>query len=103
MSRYIDAESLEKSVNNWLFNINTYYHPHSKRTTIPTSEVFDLIKTEPTADVVEVVRCKDCEFWQSDWIPNTGGDRGCHYCEMMDSFTEPLNYCGYGERKEGQQ
>lgn len=56
--RYIDAESLEESVNNWLYNINTYYHPHSKRTTIPISEVFDLIKTEPTADVRENVMGK---------------------------------------------
>lgn len=59
----------------------------------------DAVQKYQLADVVEVVRCKDCDFWQTDWTPNHGGDQGCHYCEMMDTFTEPLNYCGCAERK----
>lgn len=92
MSRYIDADAyknvLEKLRQRGIF-------PKSSDVKILRNYLDEF----PTADVVEVVRCNDCEFWQNDWIPNTGGDRGCHYCEMMDSFTEPLNYCGYG-RKE---
>lgn len=92
MSRYIDADAFDDTVqtlNEQGWNITRIDYKRMDRV------LFEM----PTADVVEVVRCKDCEFWQTDWIPNTGGDRGCHYCEMMDSFTEPLNYCGCAERK----
>ena len=53
-----------------------------------------------TADVVEVVRCKDCSNWQIEWIPTIGGEEGCHYCGTMDKSTEPIFYCGKGERRE---
>lgn len=56
------------------------------------------IKTIPTADVVEVVRCRDCEDWQDDWIPSCG-DNGSHYCATMDSVMKPTDYCSYGERR----
>ena len=75
MARYIDAESLAESVNNWLYNINTYYHPHSKRTTIPTSEVFDLIETEPTADVRENVK--------GEWIKVGDNQWKCSVCKEI--------------------
>lgn len=87
MSKYIEADSLKEAMKTYGF--------HSADQTI-TEFVEDIL---PTADVIKVVRCKDCEYWQTDWIPNHGGDRGCHYCEMMDTFTEPLNYCGDAERK----
>lgn len=93
MARYIDADMVEQ----FLYR-NEWGTPDEHWR--PESEFGAFIDAVPTADVVEVVRCEDCEFWQTDWIPNTGGDRGCHYCEMMDSFTEPLHYCGCGERRE---
>ena len=52
MSRFINAENLKKSVESWL-ELDKYYHPYSKGVNIPTSEVLDLIETEPTADVRE--------------------------------------------------
>ena len=55
----------------------------------------ELIEKMPTADVVEVVRCKDC----ADWIPQCGNN-GSHYCATMDSFMKPTDYCSYGERRE---
>ena len=63
----------------------------------------------PSADVVEVVRCKDCvhympydwmfsEVWQSknieDYPQNEIG------CEWIDHYVKPDDYCSYGERKE---
>ena len=27
--------------------------------------VFDVINSQPAADVVEVVRCKDCKYWDN--------------------------------------
>ena len=39
---------------------------------------FEIIDAQPTADVVEVVRCKDCKYWQDQEegiveVPNKRG------------------------------
>ena len=60
--------------------------------------VLRVIREQPTADVVEVVRCKNCKKW-TDW----------HTCEefttdrlptggKMTFKTEPDDFCSYGER-----
>ena len=47
----------------------------------------------PSADVVEVVRCKDCKWFN---------DIGCsiHIVDDSDKPTEN-DYCSFGERKDG--
>lgn len=68
--------------------------------------VWSLIARQPAADVVKVVRCKDCRFCmafkdKSDgfyghcriWITRTISD----YAALVDAD----GYCSYGERKEG--
>ncbi len=50
-----------------------------------------LIKKQPTADVVKVVRCKDCAVPHNKW---TG-------CPKLNGLIPPPNhFCSYGERKE---
>ena len=49
-----------------------------------------LIEKQPTADVVEVVRCKDCTEWDKDE----------YECSHWYGFRED-DYCSYGERKDG--
>ena len=44
----------------------------------------------PTADVVEVVRCKDCDVPHNKWT-------GCPY--MNGLIPPPNHFCSYGERK----
>ena len=93
MSRYIDADNLKKSVESWL-EFDKYYHPYSKGVNIPTSEVYDIIETEPTADVKPVVKgkwlykgldfeidslyqcsaCKHYHWSKSNYCPNCGAD-----------------------------
>lgn len=48
--------------------------------------ILELINA-PTADVVEVVRCKDCKHF---------GSVGC----AVDVVVNPNDYCSYGERGE---
>ena len=53
------------------------------------------IKDCPSADVVEVVRCKDCKYWKS----NTD------FCEFWSALnvaqrTCKNDYYSYGERKD---
>lgn len=48
------------------------------------------IKGLPSADVVQVVRCRDCrEFAKTS-----------HWCESFDNPTGEDDFCSYGERKE---
>lgn len=51
----------------------------------------------PAADVVPVVRCKDCKYWQdnNDGYPHDE-------CRWGNGETpDPDDFCSYGERKEG--
>lgn len=52
-------------------------------------------KTEPK-DMVEVVRCKDCEYW--------GGITFGNICRRwtglnVKNCTKPTDFCSYGERR----
>ena len=53
----------------------------------------ELLEETPTADVVEVVRCRDCIFFSHD-VPT----RCC--CDYDGSTVSETHYCSYGERKE---
>ena len=57
----------------------------------------DIIESIKSADVAPVVRCKNCENWQTDWNPSIP-DR--HYCAVMDSMMKADDFCSYGERRE---
>lgn len=54
------------------------------------------------ADVVEVVRCKDCKHWDTSDIHSTQfpDNRRCRGT-LGKIYTEPNFYCAYGERKDG--
>lgn len=57
-----------------------------------------LIEEAPAADVVPVVRCKDC--WNATKM---GGFMGkVLYCPIWERNTEEENFCSYGERKEAE-
>ena len=67
----------------------------------------DDIEALPAADVVEVVRCKDCKSWDEAGVdPITNYHLG--YCrhyqwqdkEYCDRETADNDFCSYGERKE---
>ena len=92
MSRYIDAERID-----WRLIIPT-------NVTIAEENMIHLAKKlverQPTADVVDVVRCGDCVNWQKDWSVDLYGS---HYCPHMDTRTMEDDYCSYGERREDEQ
>ena len=62
-----------------------------------------LIENAPTVDAVEVVRCKDCKWYDADcevcvYLSEDGDtyDCGCDVNMKADDF------CSYGERREGE-
>lgn len=71
--RYIDAEKLYESMQ-WNIQHDMYDKPF---------DYLAEIDYQPTADVVEVIRCKDCKEYK--------------YCFLLPNDDD---YCSKGERKE---
>ena len=57
-----------------------------------TESFIRFVEIQPAADVVEVVRCKDCKFFEY-------GDY-CSEGKMEHSRCRENDFCSYGERKE---
>lgn len=55
------------------------------------------IRAIPTADVVPVVRCKDCKWWSNN-VPCGSDFAG--YCKLANWMIGANGYCLYGERRE---
>ena len=58
----------------------------------------------PTSDVVEVVRCKECQKWDTSqkFLTSCACSR---WSQSMPypRLTNPDDFCSFGERKEGEQ
>ena len=61
-----------------------------------------LIKQIPAADVVEVVRCAECEYWNTEEKSFYGVKCRCERFTLGSSeiYTCQHDFCSYGERKE---
>ena len=86
MPRLIDAEHLKKRATDWEGDCWDNYAQS-------TEDFLEYIDNEPTVDAVEVVRCKDCKWWETDEV---------FKCVAYDAFwvANPDDYCPWGERKE---
>lgn len=62
-----------------------------------------LIRDTPAADVVEVVRCGECIFWDTSWNPGVGMKGEAHYCPRCHLVTLKDSFCSGGYRKNGGQ
>lgn len=58
-------------------------------------DVKDIEALKP-ADVVQVVRCRECENWDIEWKPIVAEG---YYCVIMDRVMKPNDFCSYGESK----
>lgn len=84
MRRYIDAYALENRVEDF-----------EKLTGMKLDIVHDFVSSQPTVDVVEVVRCGDCKYY----APVNNGDHG--YCGTpLGREVYPEDYCSSGELYE---
>lgn len=63
---------------------------------VGANKVISRIKAAPIAEVVLVVRCKDCQFWQR----HTQGNRDYGKCERFGTVTTRCNdFCSLGMKK----
>ena len=87
MAEYIDKQKLLKyleetnTADEWIAN---QYN---------ADWIYSFIESQPTADVAEVVRCKDCKYGTIAYgcLKRGKGLRG--------DFVKPTDFCSYGERK----
>ena len=101
MPRYIDADDIHKKIDAIQISLESnddkvWYKnkPYYKGLAMSRR----IIDEQPTADVAEVVRCKDCKYKTvtSDGEYNPE-DIVCEYF-MSDGFRE-TDFCSYGERE----
>ena len=58
------------------------------------SLAYDIVNRQPTVDAVEVVRCRDCRFFEDeDYYGNC-------YCEEWGNITNANGYCHDAERRK---
>ena len=96
MSRYIDAENISKQIADFKRVINSPNSDYLTGYLCALSVTEGMIAGTPTADVVEVVRCKDCKYWES----------GYGYCQKagLDCYGNSdfykNSFCSRGKRRE---
>ena len=56
----------------------------------------------PTADVVKVVRCKDCKHCKLQYPAKPKGEEAIegYYCYFNREYVKTTHYCSYGVLKE---
>ena len=91
MPRYIDADELEKAVEKYFSGL-----PIQGR-----YDILEIIAKTPTADVVEVVRCKECIWWdKSEDSPFGFCNVPYWVCKNWDDGTGADDFCHKAERRE---
>ena len=88
MSRYIDREDLLK-------NLKQFAPEYLKPL------IISLIEKQPTADVAEVIRCKDCMFYTPYKLEGYEGLGDCSRLLWLEFCVKDDFFCGYGARMDG--
>ena len=91
MSRYVDADKIISHLNDNIEECqdpDIYSQPVAYGTYLGLKYSKSLVETAEAADVVQVVRCKDCAVPHNQWT-------GCPHLNGL--ITPPDFYCSYGE------
>ena len=105
--RLINADKLKKDV----LDLPNCYNGFSD--TYDKALILDLVDEQPTVnsnpyksfeqyaekrDFVEVVRCKDCKWWKTNYVWD-GNERKICAREAYEPFRKAEDFCSRGERK----
>ena len=90
MAEYIEREQVKDELLSWAVCIK---HPEH----LLKEDALCVIDAIPAADVVPVVRCKDCKYRSYDY-----DCVGNHLCEKRGNryYCEDNDFCSYGERRD---
>lgn len=100
MAEYIDRDKLYTEVTEKYHDITAGSYPFN----VVAHDMAQLVKNAPTEDVVPVVRCKDCKYWNktdTDIIVNIdyGKCTNSNSPYHNEEETTGGDYCSYGERR----
>ena len=94
MPKYVNADKIIEHLNDEIEgceDCDVCFRPVKYGTRLGLEYSKSLVETAETADVVQVVRCKDCTVPHNQW---TG-------CPILNGLVTPPDfYCSYGERKK---
>lgn len=62
--------------------------------------VASALKEMPAADVVEVVRCRECKYYSVTHCPITGHELSVCLQGVSQQWVGENHFCSYGERRE---
>ena len=114
MAEYIERDELTLFLRNEIVEcetaINNMENPYEHQLEEATVsgrmqamvDIWRKVTNKATADVVEVVRCKECKY--GDFYCNSilcGNAHAPWYNDEFDATMELDGYCSYGIRKEG--
>lgn len=102
MPRYIDADILQKlfdeeykTTRKLIEDGETYLDNLAEG----FSEAARVIRVAPIADVQEVVRCKNCRFFDKyDKVEDFDGQ-----CVVRDCETDKEEFCSYGSKRDDEK
>ena len=93
MKEYIEKAAVKDEILSWAVCIN---HPEL----LSKKDTMYCIDNMPSANVAEVVRCRECKRWDTD-ADSYGKDDGPKgTCMKFFEDTYSDDYCSYGQRKE---
>lgn len=89
MARYIDTQKV--TVPSGFFNKN-----------LGVPDLLKWLEAQPTADVVPIVRCKDCQNCEVIYPVKIIGEEPeeVYYCKAHNGSRNPKDFCSYGRRKD---
>ena len=101
MSRYIDADAVIEAIQKCDYSYHEYGGGWKYIGEYDKKMIIDTINKQPIADVVEVIRCKDCKYQ----------DKGENVCESWNLCEHswlhiPIDdehFCADGERREDER
>lgn len=93
MAEYINREAFLQALEETEYDISPAYEPDG----FTFNRVYEVVESIPAADVVPVVRCKDCKYLANATV-NSNGFLICH---VNDMEIAPEDFCSYGECREG--
>ena len=97
MARHIDADRLEKEMYHEAFETDTDMQKWDGGCWIRYKMFENCIAQQPTADVVEVVRCKKCKHFEKMESEDS------YFCNKFGGYVKEDDYCSRGAKMDGKK
>jgi len=102
MGRLIDADRLKAHYCWWSGGTKEMTIDEAKKTfdtIIDVQPTVEQPQTNATENMVEIVRCKECKWWKTNYMWNGSECKVC-VIEAYEPVRNEDDYCSRGERKE---